>query len=96
MTNTGDTSSSRMRCEVFPIIPLSCLQTGESRVSAHLGEPKGWRRSSSRPWPHHPVSWWLTYSSLLFKQIKIKLHPKILFHTLYTGHIGLYDLYKII
>ncbi|MFS8010871.1 hypothetical protein Hanom_Chr14g01302061 [Helianthus anomalus] len=37
--------------EVLPIISLSCLQAGGGRISAHLGEPRGWRRSSSRPWP---------------------------------------------
>ncbi|MFS7918988.1 hypothetical protein Hanom_Chr03g00207621 [Helianthus anomalus] len=47
-----------MRGEVLPIIPLSCLWAGGGRVSAHLGEPWGWRRSSSRPWPQRPVSQW--------------------------------------
>ncbi|KAF5817832.1 hypothetical protein HanXRQr2_Chr02g0057611 [Helianthus annuus] len=42
--------------EVLPIILLSCVRAGGGRVSAHLGEPLGWRRSSSRPWPQRPVS----------------------------------------
>ncbi|MFS7993084.1 hypothetical protein Hanom_Chr12g01089921 [Helianthus anomalus] len=49
--------------EVLPIILLSCLRTGGGRVSAHLGEPRGWRRSSSRPWPQRLVSWWLARRS---------------------------------
>ncbi|MFS7981730.1 hypothetical protein Hanom_Chr10g00954411 [Helianthus anomalus] len=52
-----------MRGEVLPIIPLSCLRAGGGRVCAHLGEPKGWRWSSSRPWPQHPVSRWLARRS---------------------------------
>ncbi|MFS7918984.1 hypothetical protein Hanom_Chr03g00207561 [Helianthus anomalus] len=36
--------------EVLPIIPLLCLWAGGGLVSSHLGEPWGWRRSSSRPW----------------------------------------------
>ncbi|MFS7990187.1 hypothetical protein Hanom_Chr11g01055781 [Helianthus anomalus] len=35
-----------MRGEVLPIIPLSCLRAGGGRVSAHLGEPMGWWRST--------------------------------------------------
>ncbi|MFS7903424.1 hypothetical protein Hanom_Chr01g00024011 [Helianthus anomalus] len=45
--------------EVLPIIPLSCLRMGGGRVSVHLGEPRGLRRSSNRPWPQRPVSRWL-------------------------------------
>ncbi|MFS7922736.1 hypothetical protein Hanom_Chr03g00252491 [Helianthus anomalus] len=51
MANTGGAGSSWMRGEVLPIIPLSCLRAGGGWVSTHLGEPRGWRRSSSRPWP---------------------------------------------
>ncbi|MFS7989509.1 hypothetical protein Hanom_Chr11g01047781 [Helianthus anomalus] len=40
----------------LPIISLSCLRTGGDRVSSHLGEPRGWRRSSSRPWPQRSMS----------------------------------------
>ncbi|MFS7923601.1 hypothetical protein Hanom_Chr03g00262591 [Helianthus anomalus] len=47
----GDAGSFFMGGEVLPIIPLSCLWADGGRVSAHLGEPSGWRRSSSRPWP---------------------------------------------
>ncbi|MFS8033078.1 hypothetical protein Hanom_Chr17g01565181 [Helianthus anomalus] len=64
----GDVRSSWMGCEVLPIILLSCLRAGGGRVSAHLGEPRGWRRSSSRPWPQHPVSWWLTRHFLPLKK----------------------------
>ncbi|MFS8020744.1 hypothetical protein Hanom_Chr16g01419291 [Helianthus anomalus] len=42
--------------EVLPIIPLLCLRAGGGRVFAHQGELRGWRRSSSRPWPQRPVS----------------------------------------
>ncbi|MFS7999832.1 hypothetical protein Hanom_Chr12g01171251 [Helianthus anomalus] len=49
MTNTGGAGSSWMGDEVLPIIPLLCFRAGGGRVSAHLGEPRGWRRSSSRP-----------------------------------------------
>ncbi|MFS7997896.1 hypothetical protein Hanom_Chr12g01147401 [Helianthus anomalus] len=63
-----------MRGEVLPIIPLSCLRAGGDRVSAHLGEPRGWWRSSSRPWPQRPVSRWLTRRSLPFKK-KIEERP---------------------
>ncbi|MFS7898873.1 hypothetical protein Hanom_Chr00s032855g01770771 [Helianthus anomalus] len=48
-----------MRDEFLPIIPLPCLRVRGGWVSAHLGEPRGWRRSSSRPWPQRPVSRWL-------------------------------------
>ncbi|MFS8016197.1 hypothetical protein Hanom_Chr15g01365621 [Helianthus anomalus] len=41
-----------MRVDVLPIISLPCLRVGGCRVSAHLEEPRGWWRSSSRPWPH--------------------------------------------
>ncbi|MFS7920048.1 hypothetical protein Hanom_Chr03g00219701 [Helianthus anomalus] len=54
--------------EVLPIIPLSCIRAGGGWVSPHLGEPRGWRRSSSRPWPQHPVSRWLARRSLPFKK----------------------------
>ncbi|MFS8034054.1 hypothetical protein Hanom_Chr17g01576691 [Helianthus anomalus] len=54
--NTGGVGSSRIGSEVLPIIPLSCLQTGGCRVSVHLGEPRDWRRSSSRLWLQRPVS----------------------------------------
>ncbi|MFS7938755.1 hypothetical protein Hanom_Chr05g00443511 [Helianthus anomalus] len=40
--------------EVLPIIPLSCLRAGGGRVSAHLGESRGWRWSSSRPLSQRP------------------------------------------
>ncbi|MFS7910996.1 hypothetical protein Hanom_Chr02g00112761 [Helianthus anomalus] len=52
----GGAGSSWMGGEVLQVIPLSCLRTGGGRVSAHLGETKGWRWSSSRPWPQRPVS----------------------------------------
>ncbi|MFS7913268.1 hypothetical protein Hanom_Chr02g00139881 [Helianthus anomalus] len=52
----GDAGSSWMGDEILPIIPLSCLRAGGGRVSTHLGEPMSWRRSSSRPWPQHPMS----------------------------------------
>ncbi|MFS7932914.1 hypothetical protein Hanom_Chr04g00373501 [Helianthus anomalus] len=45
--------------EVLPIIPLPFLRAGRGRVSAYLGEPSGWWRLSSRPWPQRPVSRWL-------------------------------------
>ncbi|MFS7954933.1 hypothetical protein Hanom_Chr07g00636471 [Helianthus anomalus] len=54
MANTGGDGSSWMEGEVLPIIPLSYLRAGGGRVSLHLGEPMGWRRSSSRPWPQRP------------------------------------------
>ncbi|MFS7972756.1 hypothetical protein Hanom_Chr09g00848541 [Helianthus anomalus] len=54
--------------EVLPIIPLSCLRAGGGRVSAHLGEPRGWQRSSNRPWPQRQVSRWLARRSLPFKK----------------------------
>ncbi|MFS7976023.1 hypothetical protein Hanom_Chr10g00887631 [Helianthus anomalus] len=56
MTNTSGADLSWVRGEVLSIIPLSCLRVGGSRVSAHLGEPRGWWRSSSQPWPQRPVS----------------------------------------
>ncbi|MFS8002584.1 hypothetical protein Hanom_Chr13g01203751 [Helianthus anomalus] len=62
----GGVGSSWMEGEVLPIIPLSCLHAGGGQVSAHLGEPRGWRRSSSRPWPQRPVSRWLVRPSLPF------------------------------
>ncbi|MFS7948583.1 hypothetical protein Hanom_Chr06g00561621 [Helianthus anomalus] len=43
---------------------FSCLRTGEGRLSAHRGEPRGWRRKSSRHWLQRSVSWWLTCSFL--------------------------------
>ncbi|MFS8022616.1 hypothetical protein Hanom_Chr16g01441611 [Helianthus anomalus] len=49
---------------------LDCLRVGGVRVSAHLGEPRGWWRSSSRPWPQRPVCWWLARRPLLFKKKK--------------------------
>ncbi|KAJ0934549.1 hypothetical protein HanRHA438_Chr03g0108681 [Helianthus annuus] len=59
-----------MGSEVLPIIPLLCLRAGGGRVSVHLGEPRGWRRSSSRPWPPRPVSRWLARRYLPFKKKK--------------------------
>ncbi|MFS7997467.1 hypothetical protein Hanom_Chr12g01142141 [Helianthus anomalus] len=61
-----------MEDEVLLIIPLSCIWAGGGRLSAHLGEPRGWQRSSSRPWPQRPVSQWLTHRSLLLKKIKVQ------------------------
>ncbi|MFS7931737.1 hypothetical protein Hanom_Chr04g00359471 [Helianthus anomalus] len=52
----GGVGSSWMGGEVLPIIPLSCIRAGGSRVSAHLGEPGGWRRSSNQPWSQRAVS----------------------------------------
>ncbi|MFS7951366.1 hypothetical protein Hanom_Chr07g00594311 [Helianthus anomalus] len=49
--------------KVLPVIPLPCLRAGGGRVSAHLEEPWGWQRSSSRHWPRRPMSRWLTYRS---------------------------------
>ncbi|MFS8020434.1 hypothetical protein Hanom_Chr16g01415531 [Helianthus anomalus] len=63
-----------MRGEVLPIIPLSCLRAGGGRVSAHLGEPRGWWRSSSRPWPQCLVSRWLVCRSLPFKKKKNSIY----------------------
>ncbi|MFS8001488.1 hypothetical protein Hanom_Chr13g01190941 [Helianthus anomalus] len=54
--------------EVFSIIPVSCLRAGGGRVSAHLGEPRGWRQLSSQLWPQHPVSRWLTRRYLSLKK----------------------------
>ncbi|MFS8029324.1 hypothetical protein Hanom_Chr16g01520991 [Helianthus anomalus] len=54
--------------ETIPNIPLSCLRAGGGRVSTHLGEPRGWRRSSSRPWLQHPMSQRLTRRSLPLKK----------------------------
>ncbi|MFS7996451.1 hypothetical protein Hanom_Chr12g01130151 [Helianthus anomalus] len=48
--NTSSVGSSWMRGGVLPIIPLSCLRMGGDRVSTHLREQRGWRRSSSRSW----------------------------------------------
>ncbi|MFS8013016.1 hypothetical protein Hanom_Chr14g01327791 [Helianthus anomalus] len=53
--------------KILPIIPLSCLWSGRGRVSTHLEEPRGWRRSSSRPWPQRLMSWWLACQSLPLK-----------------------------
>ncbi|MFS8021139.1 hypothetical protein Hanom_Chr16g01423941 [Helianthus anomalus] len=64
----GGAGSSWIGGDVLPIIPLSCLRAGEVQVSAHLGEPRGWRRSSSRPWPQRPVSRWLARRFLSFKK----------------------------
>ncbi|KAJ0610331.1 putative feruloyl esterase [Helianthus annuus] len=47
---------------------LECLRAGGGRVSAHLGEPRGWWQSSSRPWPQRLVSQWLARRSLPFKK----------------------------
>ncbi|MFS7947801.1 hypothetical protein Hanom_Chr06g00552471 [Helianthus anomalus] len=69
MENTGGVGSSRMGGEVLPIIPLSCLRLGEGRVSAHLVEPRGWRRPSSQPWAQRPVPRWLARLYLSFKKI---------------------------
>ncbi|MFS7983591.1 hypothetical protein Hanom_Chr11g00976261 [Helianthus anomalus] len=66
--NTDGARSSWMGGEVLPIIPLSCLRSGGGWVSAHLGEPRGRRRSRSRPWPQRPISWWLSHRSLSFKK----------------------------
>ncbi|MFS7938721.1 hypothetical protein Hanom_Chr05g00443121 [Helianthus anomalus] len=63
----GNTGSSWMGGKVLPIIPRSRLRAGRDRVSAHLGKPRGWRRSSSRRWPHRPVSQWLARRSLPLK-----------------------------
>ncbi|MFS7917934.1 hypothetical protein Hanom_Chr03g00195021 [Helianthus anomalus] len=54
--------------KVLPIIQLSYLRAGGGQVFAHLGKPRGWRRSSSRPWPQCPVSGWLLCRSLPFKK----------------------------
>ncbi|MFS8014373.1 hypothetical protein Hanom_Chr15g01343751 [Helianthus anomalus] len=54
--------------EILPIIPLSCLRAGGGRVSAHLGDPRSWRQSISRPWPQRPVSQWLARRSLPLKK----------------------------
>ncbi|MFS7955604.1 hypothetical protein Hanom_Chr07g00644561 [Helianthus anomalus] len=55
-TNTGGAGPSWIGDEVLPIISLSCLQAGGGRVFVHMGEPRGWRRLSSRPWSQRPVS----------------------------------------
>ncbi|MFS7968869.1 hypothetical protein Hanom_Chr09g00802551 [Helianthus anomalus] len=60
-----------MVSEVLPIIPLSCLRAGGGRVSAHLGEPRGWRWSNSRPWPQRPVSPWLAHRFLPLKKLSL-------------------------
>ncbi|MFS7889357.1 hypothetical protein Hanom_Chr00s000003g01606001 [Helianthus anomalus] len=57
--------------EILPMIPLSCFWAGGGRVSAHLREPRGWRRLSSRPCPQRPVSRWLARHNLLLKK---KMH----------------------
>ncbi|MFS7920417.1 hypothetical protein Hanom_Chr03g00224641 [Helianthus anomalus] len=62
-----------MEGEILLIIPLSCLRAGESRVFAHLGEPRGWRRSTTRPWPQRLVSRWLIRCSLPFKK-NVSIH----------------------
>ncbi|MFS8024938.1 hypothetical protein Hanom_Chr16g01469161 [Helianthus anomalus] len=59
-----------MRGEIFLIILLSCLRVGGVRVSAHLGEPRGWRRSSSRPWPQRLVSRTIVGTSFFVVQKK--------------------------
>ncbi|MFS8026303.1 hypothetical protein Hanom_Chr16g01485221 [Helianthus anomalus] len=64
----GGIGLSLMECEVLPIISLSCLQAGGDQVSAHLGEPRDWWRSSSRPWPQCLVSRWLARISFPFKK----------------------------
>ncbi|MFS7992739.1 hypothetical protein Hanom_Chr12g01085851 [Helianthus anomalus] len=61
-----------MEGEVLLIISLPCLWTDGGRISAHLGEPMGWRRSNSRPWPKRQMARWLTNRYLPFKKIKIK------------------------
>ncbi|MFS7938153.1 hypothetical protein Hanom_Chr05g00436081 [Helianthus anomalus] len=66
--NTGGASSSWMGGEVLLIIQQSCLRAGGGRVSAHLREPRGWWRSSSRPLPQRPVSRWLTNRSFPLKK----------------------------
>ncbi|MFS7913128.1 hypothetical protein Hanom_Chr02g00138191 [Helianthus anomalus] len=53
---------------VLLITPLSCLRAGGGQVSAHLGEPRGWQRSSSRHWPQRPVSRWLARHYLPLKK----------------------------
>ncbi|MFS7949054.1 hypothetical protein Hanom_Chr06g00567061 [Helianthus anomalus] len=50
------------------VLPIILLDGG--RVSVYLGEPRGWRRSSSRPWPQCLVSRWLTCRSLPLKKTK--------------------------
>ncbi|MFS8028925.1 hypothetical protein Hanom_Chr16g01516271 [Helianthus anomalus] len=45
---------------------------GGGQVFVHLGEPRGWRRSSNRPWPQRPMSQWLTRRSLRFKKNVLK------------------------
>ncbi|MFS7933330.1 hypothetical protein Hanom_Chr04g00378461 [Helianthus anomalus] len=60
--------------EVLPIILLSCLRAGGGRISAHLGEPGGWRRSSSQPWPQHPMSRWLTRRFYPLKKVIIYIY----------------------
>ncbi|MFS7911922.1 hypothetical protein Hanom_Chr02g00123731 [Helianthus anomalus] len=73
----GDSGSSWMEGEVLPIIPPSCLWAGGGRV-AHLEEPRGWRRSSSRPWPERSISRWLTHCFLSFKiKLKNDIRPRI-------------------
>ncbi|MFS8011576.1 hypothetical protein Hanom_Chr14g01310731 [Helianthus anomalus] len=57
-----------MRDEVLPIIPLSYLRAGGGRVSARLREPRGWRRSNSRPWTQRPMSQWLARPSFPLKK----------------------------
>ncbi|MFS7969038.1 hypothetical protein Hanom_Chr09g00804451 [Helianthus anomalus] len=60
-----------MGCEVLLIIQLSCLRAGGGRVFAHLGEPRGWRRSSSRPWPQRPMSRRLVRRFFLLKKSEL-------------------------
>ncbi|MFS8027790.1 hypothetical protein Hanom_Chr16g01502831 [Helianthus anomalus] len=55
--------------DVLPTISFSCLWAGGGRISAHLGEPRGWRWSSSRPWAQRPVLRWLTRGSLPLKNV---------------------------
>ncbi|MFS7959255.1 hypothetical protein Hanom_Chr08g00688651 [Helianthus anomalus] len=62
--------------EVLPKFPLSCLRAGGGRVSAHMREPRGWRRSSSRPWSQRPVSRWLASRFLSLKKNQLNKFPQ--------------------
>ncbi|MFS7936388.1 hypothetical protein Hanom_Chr05g00415001 [Helianthus anomalus] len=53
---------------LFHCLAFGRVEVGFPRI---WGEPWGWRRSSSRPWPHRPVSRWLVRHYLpLKKQIQ--------------------------
>ncbi|MFS7947354.1 hypothetical protein Hanom_Chr06g00547341 [Helianthus anomalus] len=60
--------------EVLPIISLSCLRAGGGRVSARLGEPRGYQRLSSRFWPQCLMSRWLAHRSFSLKKKKKNSH----------------------